>query len=168
MIAEAEQVKKLAAEEIQHSQEIGYDDTNSLNEPVQIYEQHKDNNDGNVNQEDEKRALEDRMINALKSSSYERFLPEDAIEDEKDILKTYWEGLKDNNLALVTSCSRKSDGSIEINYKGTTVGSFYVRNKEGWLIHNIGNNGKTNRVEGNMDDLIKNVTKWHRYIINYL
>ena len=168
MIAEAEQVKKLAAEEIQHSQKIDNDDTNSLNEPVKIYEQYEKNDDGNVNQEEEKRVLADRMINALKASSYENFLPDGVIEDEKDIFKTYWEGLKDNNLALVTSCSRKPDGSIEISYKGTIVGSFYVRNKEGWLIHKIGNNGKTNRVEGNMDDLIKNVTKWHRYIINYL
>lgn len=168
MIVEAKQAKNLVAEEIQRSPKIGYDDTNRLNEPVQIYEQHEDNNDGNVNQEDEKRALADRMRNALKSSSYENFLPKGVIEDEKDILKIYWEGLKDNNLALVTSCTRKLDGSIEISYKGTTVGSFYVRNKERWLIHNIGNNGKTNRVEGNMDDLIKNVTKWHRYIINYL
>ena len=168
MIAEAEQVKKLAAEEIQRSQQIGYEDTNSLNKPVQIYEQYEDHDDGDMNQEDEKSNLEDRMINALKSSSYESFLPDGVIEDEETILKTYWEGLKGNNLALVTSCSRKSDGSIEISYKGTVVGSFYIRNKEGWLIHNIGNNGKINRVEGNMDDLTKNVTKWHRYIINYL
>lgn len=167
MIKDAEEAKKSVPEQAAAEQMPLEENADNTEQTMLQYAPYANTDETEEQTQNEKAAMVGRMVNALKAS-YENFLPDGIIEDEKEILLAYWEGLKENNLPTITACIRRADGSIGVTYKGKDIGSFYVRNNDGWLIHNVGNNGKTNRIEGNLDELKKNVTKWHRYIINYL
>lgn len=146
MISEAKQMRIYAAQEEQRLQQIQNAAVNVPVEesaPVEVEEYEERNN-------------------------FEDFVIKDANEAERNILKAFWEKIIENNLPPSISCERKKDGRIDVEYKGNPVGKFCVRGSNSWLFFLMGTSGKGKQIDGNSNELIEHVSKWIRYIINYL
>ncbi|QNU65895.1 DUF4236 domain-containing protein [Ruminiclostridium herbifermentans] len=92
----------------------------------------------------------------------------DANSFEQEILNAFKTNLIDANLPLTYKCKRQNDGTTDIIYKGTKIGSMSLFDDKGWISYKMGANGKWNQVEGDLSELVKHVRKWIRYISNYL
>lgn len=99
---------------------------------------------------------------------FEDFILKDLDSLEREVLQRFWDGLVENNVNQRCACHRKVDGSIEVSYKGTSIGSFYLRGESGWLVYPMGNSGKTKQIDGSMEEIVSQVSKWIRYIMNYM
>lgn len=96
------------------------------------------------------------------------FVLADANAQERILLEKFWNGLLDNNLPTDCKSTRLSSGTINVEYKGTLVGSINFRSENAWMSYPIGNSGKIKKIEGTAEELCEKVSNWLRFIMNYL
>lgn len=160
MISEAEHMKLQTSQERQRIEE--YPEMELINETINQSQQ--DNLENK-----HKEALPKRSTCSFKKcSGFEDFILRDASAGEEHILRKYWDGIINNGLSTSVSCCRKEDGSIEVLYKGNQVGKFYINGGESWIFFYMGTSDKSKQINGSEDEIAQHVTKWLRYIINYL
>lgn len=118
----------------------------------------------------------DVLPNTQKSSSFDgvakntfdKFVPRDSNEDEKILLKFYWDDLLANSLPTVTSSKRLLDGTIQIYYRQQMVGSIKCDNAVCSVQYQAGLNGKILEVNGSVDEVKLVARNWVRFIMNYI
>lgn len=160
MIEEAQQARLLAAQEPQFMQDeaISYEnDEPEVFQEINSYSEHSSYN------------LDDGgNPSASSNNDMMECLPLDVSDAEKTILEAFWNGLTQNGLPTSCKCRRISDGTIEVIYKGSNVGTVSLRNGNSSISYPMGNSGKTKTVEGTVEELAEKTSNWLRYIINYL
>ena len=105
-------------------------------------------------------------IQAGSSVGIEDLVLSDANAQERILLNNFWNGLLENKLP--TDCRRLSSGTINVEYKGTLVGSINFRSENAWMSYPIGNSGKIKKIEGTAEELGGKVSNWLKFIMNYL
>lgn len=160
MIEEAQQARLAAVQE----SAIMQDEYSSYveNEP----EDYQEINHYSENDADEYETS--RAVSAGNSTDMMAYMPTDVCESERTILEAFWNGLIQNGLPTTCNCRRISDGTIEVSYKGSNVGSISLKGGNSTITYPMGNSGKIKTVEGTDEELAKKTSNWLRYIINYL
>lgn len=102
------------------------------------------------------------------SVGIEDFVLSDANVQERILLENFWNGLLENKLPTDCRSTRLSSGTINVEYKGTLVGSINFRSENAWMSYPIGNSGKIKKIEGTAEELSGKVSNWLRFIMNYL
>ena len=157
MIGEAEQARLLAntesmSKETSDSNDYSYDnveDESQWNEESVLHT-HNDNVDVTTGKN-----VDDWIL--------------DANEEEQKLLDFLWGKLDENNLSRANCSIKKSnDGTIEILYKGSSIGKANFTSPDAWLEYPMGNSGKIKHIDGTSEELIEKTSNWIRYIINYM
>lgn len=107
-------------------------------------------------------------VQADSGKEIDSFVLTDANDQERILLEKFWNGLLDNNLPTDCKSTRLSSGTINVEYKGTLVGSINFRSENAWMSYPIGNSGKIKKIEGTAEELCEKVSNWIRFIMNYL
>lgn len=135
--------------------------------PVKQYAENEEFQKSQREISDTMKSIQNKVM-MTKVTHFNEFVLTDASSQERTILETFWNELVENKLDTVCQCRRLKDGTIEIQYKGTHIGSMNFRSGNSWISYPLGNSGKAKQVEGTTEELSKKVSNWLRYIMNYL
>lgn len=157
MIREAEQTRLLANTESMSKETSDSDD----------YSYNKVEDESQQNEEAVLHTYNDNVY-AATEKNVDDLIP-DVNEEEQKLLGFLRDKLDENNLSR-KNCSIKklNDGTIEILYKGASIGKANLTSPNAWLEYPMGNTGKIKRLNGTGEELIEKTSNWIRYMVNYM
>lgn len=149
---------------------------NSLGQNEQYVNEYEDENHSNpcINSHESQTSMgksatdDETKMKGTNSNSFDNFAPIGLNENEKLLLRAYWDDLLTNSLPTSTSAKRLADGSIQVYYRQQMVGTVTCDGNACSVQYQAGLNGKILEVNGNVDE-VKPVTRnWVRFIMNYI